>query len=129
MPPAKLGRAWKQVPGFRWKLGMKVYLERDSMQGTVVELPPGLGVHCATNYEGGEVRPLGPDWEPNTASSATLGCLHELAEEILGRPVNLNTSPTGTVTAFSSPGWGTGPTRAHALLALMLGVRPPLTRP
>jgi hypothetical protein len=112
---ANLGRAWLRLPSWRWMPGMLALGSKSHRTAWFRVIAP-------------QTRLYG-DWAdayPDTTDPATVGCLHALTEEIVGGPVNVGTKGEGwgaydpRYDPAAKPGhWGTGPTKAHALYALV----------
>jgi hypothetical protein len=115
-----LGRAWRELPGWRWMRGMTSLTLADrkhkrwlvSGPDRVAPLGAGAQKHNRAAY-------------PDTTDPATIGCLHALAEEIVGGPVDVEHIGDRVHVSAGPHSWdasASGPTRAHALYALVLEV-------
>lgn len=121
---ADLGRAWRELPDWRWMPGMEALRPH-----------PGGGVYSyRIDSVDGPWRPetfglleVSIGAYPDTTDHATVGCLHALAEEITGCNIDV-LHAGGEFAAFALHAERgllaetMGPTRAQALLTVVLQV-------
>jgi hypothetical protein len=136
MTPTDLGRAWAELPGWRWMPGMLAFGRLRSQKGDGERLfrvepregHPTVRTRVKQDQRGaweGTWSYLDVDAYPDPTDPATVGCLHALAEEIVGGPVDVEHIGDRVHVSAGPHSWdasASGPTRAHALYALVLEV-------
>lgn len=143
----ELARLVVTLPGWRWMRGMRLRacgdFEVDGACGTYL----GLGAQAGDlriQWDDEKPRGAGHSWHapqnfrpaphigtyalPDLSDAATLGCIRALVTEAAGGPVsvvqlfNPDGSLQGVLVTTRDLRKGTGPTEAHALIALWLEV-------